>query len=66
MGNAEYRQAVAEAEASGVELPVDPTAPPATPWDPGLATAFGEHHLVVREARLLPGLLTDWAAPPDG
>lgn len=57
MDTANYRDAVAAAEADGVDLPVDPSFASPTPWDPPLATAFGERRLVVHEERLLPGLL---------
>jgi uncharacterized protein (TIGR02679 family) len=57
MSTTDYRRAIADAEADGVELPVDPAFASPTPWDPSLATAFGERRLVVHEERLLPGLL---------
>lgn len=59
MDTADYRRAVADAEADGITLPVDPSFASPTPWDPTLATAFGERRLVIHEERLLPDLLTD-------
>jgi hypothetical protein len=59
MGAADYLEAVAEAEAQGVDLPLDPAAPGKTPWDPELREAFDERRLIIHEERLLPHLLHD-------
>lgn len=57
MDTARYLDAVAEAEAAQVELPVDEQPSPPTPWDPELCAAFDRTRLVVHEERLLPALL---------
>jgi uncharacterized protein (TIGR02679 family) len=53
----DYRAALVAADADGVTLPVDPSPPPPTPWDPALHDAFASDGRVVHEERLLPGLL---------
>ena len=58
----DYRQALAVAADTGVELPRDDAAPPATPWDPALAAAFDEHRLVVHEERVMDEVLRAHAA----
>lgn len=55
----DYLQALAQADAAGVELPTDESPVGPTPWDPPLATAFASHRLIVHEERLLPELLLD-------
>lgn len=62
MTAADYAAAVSTADDEGITLPVDADPPPPTPWDPELATAFGELRLVVHEERLLPDLLIRWSA----
>jgi uncharacterized protein (TIGR02679 family) len=58
MTAAAYEQAIAAAEAEGVDLPIDEAVIPLTPWDPSLHDRFSQHRRVVHEERLLPGLLT--------
>lgn len=53
----DYRGALAAADADGVRLPVEPTPPPSTPWDPELHDVFASKRRIVHEERLLPGLL---------
>jgi uncharacterized protein (TIGR02679 family) len=52
-----YLDALATADAQGVELPSDPAAAPVTPWDPALQPAFDVHRRIVHEERLLDELL---------
>ncbi|MGH3478484.1 MAG: DUF2399 domain-containing protein [Pseudonocardiaceae bacterium] len=57
MSAQDYRDALADASAVGVELPRDPAAAPPTPWDPALAVAFDEHRAVVHEERVMDDVL---------
>ncbi len=57
MGADDYLAALAEADAAGVDLPVEAAAPGPTPWDPSLQAAFDRDRRIVHEERLLPGLL---------
>jgi uncharacterized protein (TIGR02679 family) len=57
MGTADYRAALAAADAEGAVLPRDLGAPGATPWDPALQEEFGEERRIVHQERLLPGLI---------
>ena len=62
MGAADYLAAADDAARTGVTLPEDHRALPATPWDPALRAAFTERRVVVHEERLLDSLLTPIAA----
>jgi uncharacterized protein (TIGR02679 family) len=53
----DYISALDAARDAGVDLPIDATPAPTTPWDPSLQRVFDEHRRVVHEERLLPGLL---------
>lgn len=53
----DYLDALAAADAQGVELPVDANQSLETPWDRGLQDAFNAERRIVHEERLLPGLL---------
>ncbi len=57
MTAADYRAALAAADASGVLLPLDDTAPPPTPWDPELADVFAAERRIVHEERLIAELI---------
>jgi uncharacterized protein (TIGR02679 family) len=57
MGGDDYLAAVVAARSAGVELPVDDSPAPATPWDPALRGAFERHRAIVHEERLLDELL---------
>lgn len=54
-----YRLALADADADGVDLPIDVREAGPTPWDPELRTAFNQGRRIVHEERLLDQLLTD-------
>ncbi|MGH3669610.1 MAG: DUF2399 domain-containing protein, partial [Pseudonocardiaceae bacterium] len=62
MSAQDYRDALADASAVGVELPRDPATAPPTPWDPALAVAFDEHRAVVHEERVMDDVLGAHAA----
>ncbi|WP_242424680.1 DUF2399 domain-containing protein [Frankia sp. EI5c] len=66
MSAAAYREALAAAQAEGVDLPRDPAPAPATPWDPDLAVEFDNHRAIVHEERVMDALLTAHgiATPP--
>lgn len=53
----DYVSAVADARARNVALPLDPAAPPTTPWSPQLQPAFDGTRLIVHEERLVDQLL---------
>lgn len=53
----DYATALAQADADGVELPVEANPPGPTSWDPALRELFGRERRVVHEERLLPDLL---------
>jgi uncharacterized protein (TIGR02679 family) len=57
MTSTDYVAAVAAADAQGVELPLDATLPPPTPWDATLHDAFASARRVVHEERLIEDLL---------
>ena len=57
MNTADYRAALAAADAEGALLPREIRYPGATPWDPTLQENFGAERRIVHEERLLPGLL---------
>jgi uncharacterized protein (TIGR02679 family) len=57
MSTADYRAALAAADAEGAVLPRDPHAPGATPWDPTLREDFAGERRIVHQERLLPGLI---------
>lgn len=57
MTAAEYRMALAAADADGVVLPLEPVAPGPTPWDPELRELFDVERRIVHEERLLDDLL---------
>lgn len=56
MDVAHYEAAIAEAEAAGVDLPIDKADPGATPWDEPLREVFRHRRLVVHEERVLEAL----------
>lgn len=58
MSARDYLDALADASATGIELPRDSAAAPATPWDPALAIAFDEHRAVVHEERVMDDVLS--------
>ncbi len=53
----DYRAALADADAQGVDLPVESRRPGSTPWDPSLHAVFDHERRIVHEERLLPDLL---------
>jgi hypothetical protein len=57
MSTADYRAALAAADAEGAVLPREIQAPGVTPWDPALQEDFGEKRRIVHQERLLPGLI---------
>ena len=57
MSTADYRAALAAADAEGAVLPREMHAPGATPWDPELQEDFGRERRIVHQERLLPGLI---------
>jgi uncharacterized protein (TIGR02679 family) len=57
MNAADYRAALAAADATGAVLPQDLHAPGATPWDPTLQQVFDRERRIVHQERLLPGLI---------
>jgi uncharacterized protein (TIGR02679 family) len=57
MSTADYRAALAAADAECAVLPRETLAPGATPWDPALQAEFGEERRIVHQERLLPGLI---------
>ncbi len=57
MNVADYRAALAVADAMGAVLPQDLYAPGATPWDPTLQQVFDRERRIVHQERLLPGLI---------
>ncbi len=57
MGTDDYLAALADADAHGVELPLDDRSPGVTPWDPDLRGVFDRERRIVHEERLLPDLL---------
>jgi uncharacterized protein (TIGR02679 family) len=57
MSTADYRAALAAADAEGAVLPQDPHAPGPTPWDPALQEDFARKRRIVHQERLLPGLI---------
>ena len=65
MSAQDYRDALADASAVGVELPRDPAVAPPTPWDPALAVAFDEHRAVVHEERVMDNVLGAHAVTVD-
>jgi len=56
MDATDYLAALDDADAAGVDLPVDLQPIPPTPWDPSLALAFDRERRVVHEERLLDRL----------
>ena len=58
MTTAAYEQAVAAADAAGVELPESEPAAVDTPWDPELTESFNRHLRIVHEERLLDTIVT--------
>lgn len=57
MSAADYRAALAAADAEGAALPVETRAPGPTPWDPELREVFDRERRVVHQERLLPELI---------
>lgn len=57
MDTTHYLEAVDAAEAAGVALPLDPSPPGSTPWDPSLQQTFGHLRRIVHEERLREELL---------
>lgn len=57
MNAADYRAALAAADATGAVLPQDLYAPGATPWDPTLQQVFDQERRIIHQERLLPGLI---------
>lgn len=57
MNAADYRAALASADATGAVLPQDLHAPGATPWDPTLQQVFDRERRIIHQERLLPGLI---------
>lgn len=53
----DYLAALADADAAGVGLPLDPHLSPPTPWDPELGEVFNTERRIVHEERLLSLLL---------
>lgn len=53
----DYLDALNRAACEGVDLPIEDTAPPPTPWDPDLEHVFSSRRLVVHEERLIADLL---------
>lgn len=72
MSAADYKQALAAADADGAGLPTDPNSPGPTPWDPELQAAFARERRIVHQERLLWTLLDrdqwrlshDWSGGP--
>ena len=52
-----YLSALHAADADDVDLPLDLSTPPPTPWDPALGEAFAIERRVVHEERLLAELI---------
>lgn len=57
MTAADYRAALAAADADGVVLPIEPVAPGPTPWDADLRDLFDAERRIVHEERVLDDLL---------
>lgn len=57
MSAAEYRAALAAADAEGAVLPRELHAPGPTPWDPALQEVFDRERRIVHEERLLSDLI---------
>lgn len=54
----DYGKALAQADADGVTLPIDPDRSPPTPWDRDLSDLFDAERRIVHEERLLDDLLS--------
>ena len=57
MNEADYRAALAAADAAGAVLPKERHAPGPTPWDPALQEVFDRERRIVHEERLFPDLV---------
>lgn len=57
MNEADYRAALAAADAAGAVLLKDQHAPGPTPWDPALQEVFDRERRIVHEERLFPDLI---------
>lgn len=57
MSAQDYLAALAEADAEGAALPLEPHPPGPTPWDPALAEAFERERRIVHQERLLEELI---------